>query len=275
MLWGGWLLTCLAFFSAAEYFHAYYLVMLAPPGAALAGIVVGSLLEKDRAGMRWAAPVLWGVAALAIAYQGYNARQFGAGGLWFAVACGLWGVSGALWWATGRVRRLGDRGRHGRALSAALLVLAMAVVPLAWSWYTNQQAATTPPALGAYRGGSGASQGRGSRSVDESLLAYLQANTQDCRYLVAVSSAQEGDAYVLATGRPVLFMGGYAGNTPVVSADDLAALVAQGELKYILLGDGNGASSGIREWVQANCVAVDEQFGGHAGTLYACSAATQ
>ena len=90
-----------------------------------------------------------------------------------------------------------------------------------------------------------------------------------------MSSAQEGDAYALATGRPVLFMGGYAGNTPVVSAEDLAALAASGELRYILLGSGGGSS--LRAWVTANCAVVRDWSGGAGGrasegtVLYDCS----
>ncbi len=39
-LWGVWLLTAAGFFSVAGFFHSYYLVMLAPPVAALAAIAV-------------------------------------------------------------------------------------------------------------------------------------------------------------------------------------------------------------------------------------------
>ena len=52
ILWGGWLVTCLVFFSAASYFHTYYLAMLAPPLAALVGSgfsVLGSLRERNAA----------------------------------------------------------------------------------------------------------------------------------------------------------------------------------------------------------------------------------
>ena len=38
LLWGTWLAVAAAFFSIAGYFHRYYLVMLAPPVAALAAI---------------------------------------------------------------------------------------------------------------------------------------------------------------------------------------------------------------------------------------------
>ena len=43
LLWGVWLLTAAGFFSVAGFFHSYYLVTLAPPIAALAGIGLVSL----------------------------------------------------------------------------------------------------------------------------------------------------------------------------------------------------------------------------------------
>ncbi|MFC1936259.1 hypothetical protein ACFLYP_01185, partial [Chloroflexota bacterium] len=37
VLWGGWLMTCLVFFSIAKFFHAYYMIMLVPALAAVVG----------------------------------------------------------------------------------------------------------------------------------------------------------------------------------------------------------------------------------------------
>lgn len=285
MLWGGWLLTCLAFFSTAEYFHAYYLAIMGPPLAALLGAGAGRLMERHREGARWAGAALCLGAAVTVAYQWINARQFQAYGFWLPLGAALCLVGAALWWAPAWVPAGKAGERRWRAAGAVALLLAVTAVPLAWAWYTNQRAATTPPSLGAYQGPGSASRGAdsGGRDVDRDLLAYLEANTQDTRYLLAVSSAKVGDAYVLETGRPVLFMGGYAGDTPVATAEDLAALAAGGELKYILLSDGGGGEgtqSAIRDWVEANCTVVDDWNGANgagtrgssAGTLYDASA---
>ena len=50
-LWGGWLLTATIFFSVAGFFHPYYLVMLAPPLAALVGLGAAELWQMR--GQRW------------------------------------------------------------------------------------------------------------------------------------------------------------------------------------------------------------------------------
>ncbi|HLG69365.1 MAG TPA: glycosyltransferase family 39 protein, partial [Chloroflexota bacterium] len=48
ILWGGWLLGAGAFFSFARFFHFYYLIMLGPPVAALAGIGLVALWQEHR-----------------------------------------------------------------------------------------------------------------------------------------------------------------------------------------------------------------------------------
>ncbi|HEY4383275.1 MAG TPA: glycosyltransferase family 39 protein, partial [Ktedonobacteraceae bacterium] len=57
LIWGGWLVTALLYFSFARFFHLYYLTMLAPPLAALVGIGLAILWrEYRRAGSFW-----WGL----------------------------------------------------------------------------------------------------------------------------------------------------------------------------------------------------------------------
>lgn len=50
VLWGGWLLGTAGFFSVARFYHLYYLTMLGPGIAALAGITVAALWLAWRRG---------------------------------------------------------------------------------------------------------------------------------------------------------------------------------------------------------------------------------
>ena len=79
------------------------------------------------------------------------------------------------------------------------------------------------------------------------------------KYLVAVPSSMQGADYVLATGRPVLYLGGFNGQDPVLTASALARLVSSGELRYIYWGGGggpNGIQSDVSSWVSTSCKAV-------------------
>ncbi|MGE3270917.1 MAG: hypothetical protein AB7P40_19345, partial [Chloroflexota bacterium] len=49
-VWGLWLAVCLGYFSAARFYHVYYLIMLGPAIAALAGIGVAAGWRAYRAG---------------------------------------------------------------------------------------------------------------------------------------------------------------------------------------------------------------------------------
>jgi 4-amino-4-deoxy-L-arabinose transferase-like glycosyltransferase len=131
----------------------------------------------------------------------------------------------------------------------------------------------------------GGARGDNSGGINAEMLAYLQANTQDTEYLVAVPDSHTGSNLVLEVGRPVLFMGGFSGSDPVVDASDLARLVAGGELRYILYGGmqrgASGGSTDIGDWLKNNCQTVPDftqssrqnpGMGGDLGSsLYQCS----
>ena len=131
----------------------------------------------------------------------------------------------------------------------------------------SPQYTATQPAGGQVAGGR--------QGLNLELLNFLQANTQDVEYLAAVpSSGQQGAQLVLASGRPVLYMGGFGGWDEVVNAQDLQAMVANRELRYVLYADAQGE---IGAWLQAACEAVpgfdnlaSNGPGVQATTLYEC-----
>lgn len=261
LLFGGWLGIGLVFFSIAGFFHAYYLVMLTPPLAALVGAGAAELWELAQTRWRLATAVLLLTTALTLAYQGWNAAQFGGAGGWFMLALAPAGVGTAVWLWRGRAARWG----------MGLLLAAMLVTPLVWSYWTavHVDNVNLP---GAYDGDTVAALpgAADARAVDADLVAYLQAQTQDVAYLAAVPSAMQGAQLVLATERPVLYMGGFSGSDPVVNAGDLAQMVADGELRYVMLSSGGRGGPGgldgeIATWVTTNCMTVADFIG-----MYQC-----
>jgi len=95
--------------------------------------------------------------------------------------------------------------------------------------------------------------------VIQALLDHLEQHTQDSIYLMAVLSAMQAGDYVLATGRPVLYLGGFMGQDEVVSSEDLAHMIAAGQLRYIYWNAPGGGFSGqadISTWVTTRCKAV-------------------
>ncbi len=274
LVWGGWLAISWVFFSFAGLFHAYYLVMLAPPLGALAGAGAAELWQMRRRHGDLAAVLLVGTAVITLLFQWFNANQF-VDNVW------LWGAVSAAFLLMGGVLLAVQWRRDGRyaQMGFVLILLSLMVTPLVWTYLTTTDVNNTN-LPGAYAGVDefAAPDRNNNRGVDTALLAYLQANTQDAEYLLAVPSSMQGTAYVLETGRPVLYMGGFSGGDPVVNADDIAQMVADGDLSFVMIGGGRGRSQqGVSEWAQANCAAVT-QFnapsnrppGANGGNLYQC-----
>ncbi|MDX2161811.1 MAG: glycosyltransferase family 39 protein [bacterium] len=268
VLWSGWLITCTVFFSAARFFHAYYLATLAPAVAAMMGIGFGLLWRwsiANRRGRALSGVVVSAASLITLVVQAMIVTQHNVSSTWLIPAFGLW--IGALI-AVSRIRRT-----ESRAFSAAFAVIAVAllIIPFAWSYQTmNDPAPNTvlPSAYEARPVGAGMPPNVGdfddSSADSEALIEYLQANTQDNRYLLAVPSAGSGTRYVLATERPVLYLGGFSGGDPVLTVEAFAALVENGDLRFVLAEGGMMTQRAIMDWVITHCV-IDTQVDTNTG----------
>lgn len=276
ILWGGWLLTCVVFFSMVSgIFHSYYAIMLAP---ALGGMVGAGFAQlwawSDR---KWAGAALAIFAAATIGFQYFASSQYGEFSWWMAASAALLVLGIVLLFIQ-------------RKLAYLAMLAAMTMIPLYWTAMTTISTAdqNLPTAYsGGYQqaGPDGVNRprqpGGQGLNMDEDMMTFLEENTQDVEYLLAVPSAQNGSTLVLQTGRPVLFMGGFSGGDEVVTAEDLSAMVANGELRYVLYGGDRGGKEDIAAWLKTSCSPVTQfsQVTGAAGrqgegnmgmTLYEC-----
>lgn len=120
--------------------------------------------------------------------------------------------------------------------------------------------------------------------VNAQLLAYLKAHRGSSSYLFATLSSQTAAPYIIASGLPVMALGGFSGSDQILSLSQLQALVRSGAVRYFLLdgggfggGNGNGGNGQLIQWVQSNCSAVSASAYGGSSTggsvLYDCSTA--
>jgi hypothetical protein len=113
---------------------------------------------------------------------------------------------------------------------------------------------------------------------DSALYSYLVANRGSATWIVAINSAQDAGNIELATGLPVMAMGGFTGSDPAPTLDQLKSYVASGKLRFVLAGGGGGGGGGFgggdssdrTTWVTSTCNAVS--YGG-SSSLYDCAAA--
>lgn len=255
VLWGGWLVTCLVFFSTISgIFHSYYAIMLVPALGAVVGMGFAQLWKWDRV-HSWGGILLVIAALITLAFQAFAFKEYGESMVSIAFA-GATLLVGTVLLVRAPMRRL----------AYVILLAAMLIAPVYWTTMTI----ASSPDLNlptAYQGTQQSGLGPVNRprdgvqpgpNVNPELVAYLEANTQDVEYLLAVPSSQQGAALVLATGRPVLYMGGFGGQDNVVNAEDLAEMVANGELRYVLYGGDRGGKQDIANWLQVSCSVVPE-----------------
>jgi hypothetical protein len=68
----------------------------------------------------------------------------------------------------------------------------------------------------------------------------LQANHGDARFLYAVPSAMQASPVIIATGEPVMALGGFTGGDPILTPDALATVVARNTVRFFLLPAAGG-----------------------------------
>ena len=298
IVWGVWLLTVAIFFSAAGFFHQYYLSTLAPAICALFGIgIVVMWQDYRRSGWRcWLLPVAILLTALE---QIHIITSDPAWGSWLVPVIAITCVCAALVLAIARLLPRLQSTRRFLLPALSLALIGLLLTSAIWSTVPalSNSAADLPAAgptssgPGGLGNGGGNTPGNGSNTA---LIKYLVANKGNANYLVAVASSQEADAIILATNQPVMALGGFSGSDPILTTSQLAALVAQGTVRFFLVngsgGGPGGGQSSLTSWVTQHCSSVPSsqwqssstnastnRFGADVGgntQLYACNASS-
>jgi 4-amino-4-deoxy-L-arabinose transferase-like glycosyltransferase len=253
VLWGVWLLTMGIFFSAAGFFHEYYLTVMAPAVCALFGIGV-VVMWRDYRSSGWRGWLLPVALAATIVEQVYLLSNYPAWSAWLTpLVAGVGGVAVVVLVAARVLPRIKIYRRAIAAtVCAGILVLLMA--PTVWgavpvlSGYTAQIPVAGPTSVG--------SGSFGSSSVNTALITYLEEHQGNAKYLVATTSSQTADSIILATNKPVMSMGGFSGSDPILTTSQLEALVKSGTVRYFLISSDQGSSSSLVSWIKSHCKVV-------------------
>src|SRR4029079_16221876 len=102
----------------------------------------------------------------------------------------------------------------------------------------------TPP-QGANFGNFGGPENGASAAPSSALTDYLVANRGHATWIVAVNNAQEAAQLELQTGLPVMAMGGWSGSDDALTVDQLKTDIANGSLRYVILGGQGGGFGGF------------------------------
>jgi len=281
VLWGIWLLTMGIFFSIANFFHTYYLVMLAPAICALAGIGAAALWQDYRSAdwRGWLLPITLVVTAavqwnLLSAFPDWSARIT-------PLVLGLCLLAAVVL----VFARLSDRLRISfvTVIVVTIGMLALLIAPSVWASVALAQgaSATLPKAGPSPLNGRGASfsgvDEQDSANLDGKLEQYLLANQGNTRFLVATSNAIAAAPIILHTGRAVMALGGFTGSDPILTTKQVALFVKNDTIRFFLLPaplrevitdqrgspggpDVPGQNSAITSWVSTHCTAVPQNL---------------
>jgi len=254
LLWAGWLLPEMVYFSfTTGLFHRYYLIMLGPPLAALAGLTAWALIQLWKRRPLWGWTVLLVLSGFTVALQVFTLRQHPHT---FGTVTAVATIS----WLLGMVLLL----RRGTAVTRwagiALVGTALLAAPLTLSVLTTSN--TNPDVALPTAGADGMSATTFMTPnqellgpVGEAILTHVQANTAPSSYLLATDTARDAAPFILATGSPVFTFGGFTGNDDVVDLDGLIEMVEDGDLRYVL--GLPQQKPDIARWIQGHCAVVE------------------
>ncbi|WP_424918842.1 ArnT family glycosyltransferase [Streptomyces sp. wa1064] len=111
---------------------------------------------------------------------------------------------------------------------------------------TGTGAGTNPGSGEGMRGGGGGGMGGllNGASVDAEAKALLEKGADDYTWVAAAVGAQNAASYQLATGEPVMAIGGFNGSDPSPTLAQFKKYVAEGKIHYFVSGGGMGGGMG-------------------------------
>lgn len=277
LLWGGWLVgTGLVFSLMKGIVHPYYTVALAPALGGVIGIASLALWER-REGLLARIALSLGVTTTAIWTHTLMLRSPS----WHptlrsVILLSLLAAAAFTLWLPVLDRR-----------AAAAVATVALVGSLAAPTLSSIATASTPhsgaipsvsPTVAGARGGFGGPGGPppggfagrpqggvgsllNAAAPSQQLVALLRANATSYTWVAAAIGSNSAAGPQLATGLPVMALGGFNGSDPTPTLAAFQALVAQGKVHYFLGGGGggpggsSGTSSQITTWVAATFTA--------------------
>lgn len=259
ILWGGWLLvTAVVLSSMNGIVHPYYTVALAPAIAAV--IAIGATLLWERRRDIRSATALAGAVAVTTVVAAVLLGRHGDWMPWLRVAVAVGGVGAALLLLV--VGRLHPR---VAAVVAGLAIVSCLAGPAAFSLATaGSPHSGAIPSVGPSRSGQGNFTGGGLLSSPQphpELISLLAENAGEFQWAAAVVGSNNAAGYQLATGAPVMAIGGFNGTDPSPTLDEFIRYVDEGRIHFFIvgpttmMGHRTGSetyeSTAIRDWVEA------------------------
>lgn len=290
LLWGVWLLTMAVFFSVANFIHLYYMVVVAPATCALFGIgLVTMWRDYRRPGWRgWLLPL---ALIITMIEQAHILTHYPVWGRWLIPLIVSLCILAVGMLIAGRIdarfgQNTGVRTLHTPFLVSAVGIGALSVMLATTVWAVlpviQGTASATPTA-----GPDQTTNNNGGTNVDAALIHFLEAHQGSATYLVATPGSALANGLILATNKPVMALGGFGGSDPILTTNQLSALVSHGVVRFFLfnagagdneIGGAGGQQGTLSSWVAQHCTVVPSSLwqsvpaGNETNLLFDCAA---
>lgn len=238
ILWGMWLLTMVVFFSQAIFINIYYLALLSPAIAALAGIGLTTCWSAIYAG-RWQRWLVVGSIMGIVVEQSIILSHDQNWNPWMLPVIVLLAViTLCTWQIIARLKQFPRRITHlVNILAAVSLAGTVGLAPFLWTCSSlHPDAQSGLPVSGPLNGNI---RPVATPSADPRLIAYLQQHRAGAMFLVATVDTGTAVPIIFSTGAPVMALGGYTGYDPILTPTTLAKSVAENKVHAFYIPSNN------------------------------------
>ncbi|ENK0838385.1 glycosyltransferase family 39 protein [Clostridium botulinum] len=272
VLWSMWLLPEFIYFSFTKgLFHPYYLTMLAPPIAALAGIGIVSMWElyNEEGWKSWILPVALivdGLTQILILSYYYNISNTAK--ILTTIVAVLCIVSSIILAIVNLRKNKKDilkfKNIKFKKSLVTIVLMGLLITPLVCSATTifYPVSGTFPSAgLSLITNKQKDDSNVGNlNSANTKLIEFLKSHKTNEKYLLVTSSTNGyASDIIINTGESVMALGGFFGTDKVITLDEFKKLVNNGEIRYVMVGGmGGNSSNDIMNWVKENGKVVSE-----------------
>jgi 4-amino-4-deoxy-L-arabinose transferase-like glycosyltransferase len=272
LYWMAWLLPSIVFFSVAGFFHHYYLIMLAPPIAALAGAGWVELWNRYRGKEGWKRWLLPAGLLSALVFELYVLQPYqGQIGTGWSIGIGAAGIGLSL------LLFIAAKNERLSSLAALAGMLVLLAAPLYWAFTPllyggNSMLPQAGPsgrgsfgqAPSAQKQDAGGVTNPGAQESKDKLLEYVTNNNTGEKYLFATTDSNTAAPYIIKTGEAVMAMGGFGGGDSILTVEKLKQMVANKEVKYFLIPSGSdsrggGGNNEIMDWIRLHSTEVPKE----------------
>nr|BFE29891.1 glycosyltransferase family 39 protein [Actinomadura rugatobispora] len=274
LMWGTWFALSALVFSKIDVSHKAYLATLSVSIAALAAAGIVAICRAHRAGGRraWALPVL---VAAELAWTIHLSRDYPSFLPWLVPLVSAVGGAALVVLVVALVKPWA----RPRMVTAALVagVGAVLLTPTVWA----ASVLDSRYAGDSFEAGAGPGNHREPGSHYEltghqrALLRYTRAHARGADHLFATTSFDTASTFIAGAGAKVLPIGGFRGSVPAPTLSRIKELVADGDLRFILVGGSADIGysgtpitptvNDVIQWTRSACTPVPESSYAGAG----------